>query len=141
MFVPFHADKSIKEEAKERFNAFVAGDHSALPPYLRRVVFGIILSDDATDADYKAVLRTWKDSKTADSKEIALACIGDVTRSELVEETIGLILSGEIPAQDIHWPCHALATNPTTRDIWWETMKRNWTYCPWLWSVNLQNIF
>lgn len=101
-----------------------------LPPSLRRVVFGIVLSEDPTDEDYDAVLRTFKESKSADGKEIALTCIGDVTRSQLVARTIDFILSGEIPAQDVHWPCYALAANPKTRNLWWETLKRNWKYSP-----------
>jgi aminopeptidase N len=89
-------------------------------------VFGIVLYDDPSDEDYDAILATYKTSQSADGKEIALECIGDVTRPQLVKKTLDFILSGDIPAQDIHGPCNALATNTQTRDIWWETMKENW---------------
>jgi aminopeptidase N len=108
----------------------MGGDQSALPPYLRRVVFGIVLGEDPSDEDYEAVLATYKTSQSADGKEIALACIGDIKSEPLVKRTVDFILSGDIAAQDIHGPCNALATNPHTRDFWWETMKENWEYSP-----------
>ena len=120
------ADVSVKSEARRRFNAWVDGDRSALPPYLRRVVFGIILHEDPTDEDYAAIFKTYKESQSVDGKEIALASLGDVTRSQLVEKTISFLLSCEIPAQDIHWLCHSLASNPRTRNLLWETLKANW---------------
>lgn len=107
----------------------MTGDQDALPPYLRLAVFRTVLGDrDASDADYEAILGTYKTSKSADGKEIALASIGNVTRDELVKRTIDFILSGEIPAQDIHGPCQSLAANMKTRNLWWETMKEHWRY-------------
>ena len=91
-------------------------------------MFGIILNDTPEDLDYDAVLGTWKTSQSADGKETAFACIGDVKQRHLVERTIDFILSGEIPAQDIHGPCSSLANNPNTRNLWWDTMKANWRY-------------
>jgi aminopeptidase N len=120
----------IKEEAKRRFQEWKAGNQTALPPYLRRVVFGIVLGEDPSMEDYNAILDTHKTSQSADGKEIALSAIGDVKSDELIKRTIDFILSGEIAAQDIHSPCNALAANTKTRDLWWETMKDNWEYFP-----------
>lgn len=122
---------SVKEEARKRFNAWKGGDHAALPPSLRRVVFGIVLSEaDASDEDYNAVLATSKSSQSADAKEIALAAIGDVTSPRLIQKTIDLIFSDEILAQDIHGPCNSLSANPKTRNRWWEEMQKNWRFVP-----------
>lgn len=119
----------VKEEAARRFKAWLAGDQAALPPSLRRVVFGIVLGKaDASVEDYNAVLKTRTTSKTADGKEIAYGSIGDVTSPALIKSTIDFILSGEIPAQDIHNPFMSLAGNKTTRDQLWEVMKENWRY-------------
>jgi hypothetical protein len=85
-----------------------------------------VLDEDPSDEDYEAVLVTYKTSQSADGKELALACIGDVKSDQLVKRTVDFILSGDIAAQDIHGPCNALAANPHTRDFWWETMKENW---------------
>lgn len=90
------------------------------------MVFAIILSEDPTDDNYEAVLRTYLESQSIDGKEIALASLGEVTRHELIEKTINFLLSRKIPAQDIHWLCNSLATNPQTRNLWWEALKANW---------------
>jgi ERAP1-like C-terminal domain len=119
-------DGRIKEEARKRFQAWQAGNQAALPPYLRRVVFGIVLSEDPSTGDYQAILETLKTSQSADGKEIALSAIGDVKSEELIKRTIDFILSGNIAAQDIHSPGNALAGNTKTRDLWWETMKAHW---------------
>ena len=119
---------SVKDEAIKRFKAWLGGDQTSLPPYLRRVVFGIVLSEDPSDGDYDAILDTYKTSRSADGKEIALASIGDVNDPRLVKRTIDFVMSGEIPAQDIHSPFGSLAQNTKVRDLLWETMKANWTY-------------
>jgi aminopeptidase 2 len=118
----------VTEEAVRRFKAWVNGDQAILPPYLRRAVFGIVLSNDPSDEDYHVILNTYKTSQSADGKEIALLAIGDVIKPHLVEKTLGLILSGDIPAQDIHAPCHSLATNGMARHLLWETIKSHWGY-------------
>jgi len=102
------------------------------------VVFGIVLGrEDASDEDYEAVVKAYETAKSADGKEIALAALGDVKRPELVKKTIDFILSGKIPAQDIHGPCHSLATNPVTRNQWWETLSGNWSLFYERYSVNM----
>jgi len=116
----------IKEEARRRFQEWQAGNQAALPPYLRRVVFGIVLGENPSTGDYEAILDTHKTSQSADGKEIALSAIGDVKSDDLIKRTIDFILSGDIAAQDIHSPGNALAGNTKTRDLWWETMKDNW---------------
>jgi len=123
-------DGRIKEEAKRRFQEWRGGNNAALPPYLRRVVFGIVLGEDPSLEDYNAILETHKTSESADGKEIALGAIGDVKSDALIKRTIDFILSGDIAAQDIHSPCNALAGNTKTRDLWWKTMKDNWEYSP-----------
>ena len=120
-------DFSVKEEAERRFKAWIGGDQVALPPSLRRVVFGIVLGQENTSmADYEAVLEMYTTSQSADGKEIALASIGHVTDPHLVKRTMDIVLSGEIAAQDIHGPCNSLAMNVKTRDLWWETLKDHW---------------
>jgi hypothetical protein len=99
-----------------------------LSPTLRRVVFGIVLSEDPSDEDYEAVLASSKSSQSADAKEIALAAIGDVTSPRLIKKSVDFIFSGEIQSQDIHGPSNALAVNPKTRNLWWEEMKKNWRF-------------
>ena len=111
-----------------RFQAWRCGSEAELPPSLRRVVFGIVLKNDPTNDDYDTVLETYKSSRSVDAKEIALLSIGDVVQPALIARTIEFILSGEIPAQDIHWPCYSLASNPHARDLWWAAMKANWRY-------------
>ena len=117
----------MKEEAQRRFKAWLGGDQDILPPYLRRVVFGIVLSqENASTEDYEAVFKTYKTSQSADGKELALASIGEVTNPALVKRTLDFVLSGEIPAQDIHGPAGSFANNNKTRDLWWDTMKSHW---------------
>jgi hypothetical protein len=114
------------EEAQRRFKSWLAGDQAALPPVLRRVVFGIVLSENPTDKDYEAILATYKTSQSADGREIAIASIGDVKSMRLMMRTIEFVLSGEIPAQDIHSPCNSLASNTSARNLWWDHMKESW---------------
>ena len=119
----------VKEEATRRFKSWLSGDQAALPPYLRRVVFGVVLGkEDARLDDYDAVLKTRLTSQSADVKDIALTSVGDVTTPDLVKRTIEFILSGQIPAQDIHYPFMSLAANQKTRDQLWEVIKENWRY-------------
>jgi hypothetical protein len=111
-----------------RFSAWRGGSEADLPPSLRRVVFGIVLKNGPTNEDYDTVLQTYKKSPSVDAKEIALSAIGDVVQPLLIARTIDFILSGEVPAQDIHWACYSLASNPHARDLWWAAMKANWKY-------------
>jgi aminopeptidase N len=121
----------VKEEATRRFKAWIGGDQTALPPYLRRVVFGIVLGkEDASVEDYEAVLKTQITTLSADAKETALSSIGDVSEAALIKRTIEYALSGQIPAQDIHNPFASLAGNKATRDQLWEVIKENWRYLP-----------
>jgi ERAP1-like C-terminal domain len=122
------AENSIKKEAQKRFSAWRGGSEAALPPSIRRIVFGIILKNSPTKEDYDAVLDTYRKSGSVDAKEIVLLAIGDVVDPSLIAQTINFILSGEIPSQDIHWPCLSLASNPAARDLWWAAMKANWKY-------------
>jgi hypothetical protein len=72
------------------------------------------------------VLETYTKSRSVDAKEIALSAIGDVIQPALIARTIEFVLSGEIPAQDVHWVCVSLANNPHAREFWWAAMKENW---------------
>lgn len=121
---------SVEDEAMRRFKAWVGGDQAALPPYLRRVVFSIVLGENATDEEYDAILASYRTSQSADGKEIALSAIGDVKVPSLVDRTVDFIFSGDIPAQDIHSPCMSLAANIYTRNLWWDTVKRHWRFYP-----------
>ena len=99
-----------------------------MPPSIRRFVFGIVLRNEPTDDDYEAVLETYRKSRSVDAKETALLAIGDVVQPALIARTIEFVLSGQVPAQDVHFCCHALASNPDARGLWWAAMKANWKY-------------
>ena len=71
-------------------------------------------------------MQTYRTSHSADGKEIALTCIGDVKEPQLVRKTFEFVMSGEIPAQDIHSPFNSLAQNTKTRDLLWEIFKQHW---------------
>ncbi|BFZ61020.1 hypothetical protein YB2330_002078 [Saitoella coloradoensis] len=120
-------DEEIVAEARKRFDAFVNGDESTIHPNLRRAVYGIVLSQGGSAADFDAVLNIYRNAPTDDAKENALAALGEIQDIELINKLLGMMLAGEFPIQDIHTPTGTLAANYVGRERQWECIKDNWT--------------
>ncbi|CAI2170148.1 17754_t:CDS:10 [Funneliformis geosporum] len=120
-------DPDTVKEAYRRFNLFTKqNDESALHPNIRGVVFKIVLSHDGGDEEFEAILRIYRESKTADQKLEALSGLGFAQRDDLIQRALQFAISEEVKNQDVISAFASLQSNPKSRRQLWNFVKDNW---------------
>lgn len=139
-------DKKIIAAAKEMFNKYMAGDKSAVHPNIRGSVFGMSLKyggkaevrdpppgfqDTAMrlthDKKYDAILNFYRNSTNGDERNTALRCLGRAKEPALIQQTLGLILSGEVKSQDLYLPASGVRSHPEGIEALFTWLTENWT--------------
>jgi aminopeptidase N len=117
--------ETIVAEAKRRFNAYMAGDTSAIHASLRVPVFRIAVRKGG-ETEYDAVKKFYSTTTSIDGKEIALQSLGGVPTAELAKDLLAFNFSPAVAVQDRHSIGVALASNSKFRIVHWEYIKENW---------------
>ncbi|CAG8534031.1 1215_t:CDS:10 [Funneliformis caledonium] len=120
-------DPDTVKEAYHRFNLFTKqNDESALHPNIRAVVFKIVLSHGGGDEEFEAILKVYRESKTADQKLDALYGLGFAQRDDLIHRALQFAISDEVKNQDMIHAFASLQSNPKSRRLLWNFVKDNW---------------
>ncbi|CAG8554273.1 15559_t:CDS:10 [Funneliformis caledonium] len=120
-------DPDTVKEAYRRFNLFTKqNDESALHPNIRGVVFRIVLSHGGGDEEFEAILKIYRDSKTADQKLEALSGLCFAQRDDLIQRALQFAISEEVKSQDVFHAFASLQSNRKSRRQLWNFVKDNW---------------
>ncbi|KAG1089451.1 hypothetical protein G6F42_019969 [Rhizopus arrhizus] len=100
-------DQAVIEEAKKRYNQFISGDHDALSPDLRSIVYRIVLKNAADDQEedkiWQEIFSIYKnDAFPVDQQVTALASLGyNIKSDRVIRKTLDLILDDkQVRTQD-----------------------------------------
>jgi aminopeptidase N len=113
------------DESLKRFDAFVAGDRSAIHPSLRRAIFGTAIRQRGESA-LKAIQQEYASTTSIDGKEICLGSLGRVQTPELAREVLSFAFSDKVALQDKHSAPFALSANSKVRNEVWHFIRDNW---------------
>lgn len=72
------------------------------------------------------MLRTYRESTSADERNTALRCLGRCEDSALIKRTLELLFSGEVKDQDIYMPTAGLRAHPQGVEALFNFMTENW---------------
>ncbi|KAI1859740.1 hypothetical protein JX265_010189 [Neoarthrinium moseri] len=118
-------DKKIVDAAKEMFNKYMAGDKSAVHPNIRGSVFSMSLKYGGK-AEYDAILNFFRTSTNSDERNTALRCLGRAKEPALIQQTLDLVLSGEVKSQDLYLPASGLRSHAEGIDALWGWLTEKW---------------
>lgn len=118
-------DQKVIDAAKDMFNRFAAGDHSAIHPNLRGSVFSIVLRNGG-EREYDIILDRFRNAPTSDEKNTALRSLGSTEDPALIKRTLDLALGDEVKSQDIFMPLAGLRSSPEGITQRWNWLKDNW---------------
>lgn len=115
----------IISPAQSVFAKYQQGE--SVDPSLRGVIFQSIVSPkDATEEDWDSVYNIIRSSDALDAREIVLASLGTATNDALIDKSLDLILSPEVPIMDVQFVAVALSKNNAARDKLWAYLKDNY---------------
>jgi aminopeptidase 2 len=118
-------DKKVQSAAREMFDKFKRGDHSAVHPNLRGSVFAMCVRD-GDESDWQALLDRFHSAPTADERNTCLRTLGRAKSEHLINKTLDLALGGEVKMQDIYMPIGGLSTTSLGIEMRWSWMQKNW---------------
>lgn len=118
-------DEKIIAAAKEMFNKYMAGDRSAIHPNIRGSVFSMALKYGGKE-EYDAVLNFFRTSTNGDERNTALRCIGRSKEPALIQQTLDLVLSGEVKSQDIYLPASGLRSHAEGIEALFTWLTEKW---------------
>ena len=76
---------------------------------------------------YETVKRLFIETTASDVRERLLTALCKIQTPDLVHDLLDFsLLSGKVPAQDVHYAIAALLANATARPAQWDYIKRNW---------------
>jgi aminopeptidase N len=119
-----NGDADIVAEAHRQFDAYVAGDKSAIHASLRSAVFQIAIQTGGA-TEYHALKEDWATTTSIDGKELALRALGRIQDPALLPDFLKFLFT-DVASQDMHTGAAALAANSKTRLGLWEYIKKNW---------------
>lgn len=118
-------DQKVIDAAKDMFNRFAAGDHSAIHPNLRGSIFNIVLRNGG-EREYNIILDRFRNAPTSDEKNTALRSLGSAEDPALIKRTLSLALGDEVKSQDIYMPLAGLRSSAEGINQRWNWLKDNW---------------
>ncbi|KAI5299773.1 hypothetical protein KEM55_001781, partial [Ascosphaera atra] len=127
--------EEVVREAKVRFDAWAAGDKTAIHPNLRSAIFSIVAhtssegheqNKDAGKEEYDIIKKEYETTDSIDGKEICLMALGRTRNPALYSDLMEFLLSPAVAIQDIHTGAASLAGNSAARKPLWEFIKKNW---------------
>lgn len=122
--IGYHGEKNILEEARGRFERFVANSE-AVHPDIRSVVLNLAAHGGDGGA-YEALREIERRTTLQEEKIRALVALTFFTDPRLLYRALELSLSAEVRSQDTIRIVSGVAANPAGRDLAWEFFKANW---------------
>jgi len=118
-----YGDTSVVEEAKRRFDRYIA-DRNSLPADLRGVVYGLALRSHPEA--YDQLLKLFRESDSQEEKVRITRSLGSSLDPALLAKTLDFALSAEVRSQDAVFVLGAVASNPKGRELAWQFIQNRW---------------
>ncbi|ODQ63581.1 aminopeptidase [Nadsonia fulvescens var. elongata DSM 6958] len=118
-------DPIVVKAAVDMFNAYIAGDKSAINPNIRAIVFSTALKNGG-EAEWNALLNIYKTTTAIDEKIVSLRSLGASSEPKLMEKTLALIFDGGVRSQDVYIPMQGLRSHPAGIRALWKWTTENW---------------
>ncbi|MDP3947398.1 MAG: ERAP1-like C-terminal domain-containing protein, partial [bacterium] len=96
-----------------------------LDPDLRQVVYAIV-AENASRADYDALMRIYDSTDFSEEKVRVLRALGALTNEELIREALVFSMSEKVRRQDTPILLAGIGMNTVARPFVWEFVKANW---------------
>eukprot|EP00298_Acanthocystis_sp_HF-20_P016068 c21365_g1_i1.p1 GENE.c21365_g1_i1~~c21365_g1_i1.p1 ORF type:complete len:865 (+),score=378.69 c21365_g1_i1:31-2595(+) len=113
------------DEAKRRFDLFVAGDSNAIHLDLRTAVFSSVLRF-GNEEIYDKLVDLYRKFDSQDQKVSILSILGNGSTPELVLRALNFMISDEVRAQDLFILLGSAANNSVGSSVTWNFFKENW---------------
>ena len=121
-------DEAILKEARARFDRFIAGDHSAIHPNLRGVVYSLVIRNGG-QAEFDQVLGLYQKFTVPDQKLAALGALGSSRDVSVIKLALELSKSDEIVRpQDCMYIFRTVGVNVAGRRLCWDFVQSNWKF-------------
>ncbi|CAJ1393326.1 unnamed protein product [Effrenium voratum] len=129
----FSQDPEAIQEAKKRFEAFLAGDSACLPDDIKEPVFRMVLQSGG-EKEYKAVREIHSKAETNIERKHVYVTIGSAASAALKKDVLQWVISGDIKIQDFFYPLNSVAASSKEAvEFTWEFYKANfekiWGMC------------
>ena len=116
-------DKKIIKQAREIFAKIlkkqkVNGD-------IRGAVYSIIATHGG-DKEYKTLVELYKAETLHEERNRIGASLGDFQDKKILEQACTFAMSEHVRIQDTVGILSSVGSNPLGRDIWWNSIKKNW---------------
>ncbi|HET8577795.1 MAG TPA: M1 family metallopeptidase [Methylomirabilota bacterium] len=117
-------DPVTQDRARDLFARYRV-DESALDPNVLPAVIAV-LAAAAGDVEYEEFFRRFKSARTPQEEQRYLYALAGFRQAELLQQTLGRTLDGEVRSQDAPFLVRALLTSVYSRELAWEFVKANW---------------
>ncbi|NNF64434.1 MAG: M1 family metallopeptidase [Acidimicrobiia bacterium] len=117
------ADEASQQGARDAFERSLQGDD--VEPALAHAALAATAANGTMD-DYHRFIQLWRDAATPQDVVRYLAAAVAVPHEAAADETIRLVLEGEVRSQDAHWVLNRLLANRTVGRHVWEQWKARW---------------
>ncbi|MDP3947704.1 MAG: M1 family metallopeptidase, partial [bacterium] len=118
-----YGDRTTINEAQRFFEHYVLTGE--LDPDLRQVVYAIV-AENASRADYDALMRIYDSTDFSEEKVRVLRALGALTDEEFIREALVFSMSEKVRRQDTPILLAGIGMNTTARPFVWEFVKANW---------------
>lgn len=116
---------NISELVSKAKELFVT--NADIDPSLKSVVYlAAVAGENATVEDYDSLYNIINTSKAVETRELVLTALGSVTNEELIQKSLSLILSPDIPIMDVQFVAISLSKNGSAKWAFWKYLKENY---------------
>lgn len=118
-------DPIVVKAALEMFEKYTAGDAKAIPALIKSTVFSTVAREGGL-SNYEKLFNIYKNPTSTDEKISALRCLGRFEEPELIERTLGYLLSDTVLNQDIYVPMAGMRAHKAGINALWAWTQKNW---------------
>lgn len=119
-------DKKAIEFVEQSFEAFVAGDKSAINPNLRGAIFNTVARRGGT-REFEQLYEIYQHPASTEEKIAALRAFGRFETEEILDRVTGMLMKTDvIKPQDIYIPMQGMRAHAKGVEKLWQWITGNW---------------
>ncbi|MBI2084635.1 MAG: M1 family metallopeptidase [Candidatus Aenigmarchaeota archaeon] len=123
-YLAFIEEPEVLDVGMKKFEDYVGGK-AELHPDLRSPVFYIATLSD-NESVYKQLVNLYQKTKSPEERIICLQSLGQFRNSNLLEKFLEFAFTEKVRVQDLPIAISSVASNPYSRRILWNWVKKNW---------------
>jgi len=121
-------EQAVLDEARVRFDRFLAGDQASIHPNLRPVIYNLIIRSGSR-TEFDQVLGLYQKFTVPDQKLAALGALGASHDAEVIAAALELSKRDDVVRpQDVMYIFRTVGVNVRGRRLCWEFVKANWQF-------------